>query len=208
MSTNTYSVQKRQPWNRPLNSTIPNRPGDLVSEPIFLALGKAVSAWEGVQAATSSLYFSMLTQDFDTDEDPQYQAFGGLKRAHERHNELMEKSKAFLLKFPEHHTGARNFRLRIKKVMASYLGWAERRNDIAHGYVTEARTPDYGDPEQPIITVYALCPSHARLSRWIHGQPEYNYVASELAEFSRQFQKLDDRIEGVARVAEKLTSER
>lgn len=208
MSSNSHGAQKHHSWDRPLNSQIPNRPGDLSAEPLFLALGKAVSAWEGVQAATSSLYFSMSTQELDMDENPLFQAFGGMSLIHNRHKELMKKSEEFLSKLPKHHTGAGNFRLRIKKVMASYVGWAERRNDIAHGYVTEAHAPDYDDPAQPIITVYSLCPSHARLSSWGHGEPEYNYVASELDEFSRQFRALDDRIEGVARLAENLRSKR
>jgi hypothetical protein len=73
-------------------------------------------------------------------------------------------------------------------------------------YVTEARSPDYSDPEQPIITVYALCPSHARLAKWPHSEPEYNYVASDLEAFAESFRRLDDQFESLAHAADRLSN--
>lgn len=201
---------ERYAWDRPPNSRIPNRPGDRLSEPLFLSLGKAVSAWEGVQAATSSLYFAMSAPELDeVEKDPGFQAFGGLNKVHERRKELMKRGEEFVSRgLGKHQDQASNFKRRLKSVMHSYVGWAARRNDIAHGYVTESGTPDYDDPDQPTTIVYSLCPSHARLSKWSHGEPEYNYVASELEYFASCFQHLDERIEDLARFADRLSRAR
>ena len=182
---------------------MPNRMGDRNAEPLFCALGKAVSAWEGVQAATSSLYFAMRIGNADSEADPGFQAFGGLNQVHKRRKELEERSRLFLEQhFHRNAETTARFEAELKDVLAAYIGWAERRNDIAHGYVTEAQTPDYHDPEQKIITVYTLCPSHARIAKWPHSEPEYNYVASDLEAFAESFQRLDDQLESLANIAD------
>jgi hypothetical protein len=151
----------------------------------------------------------MRTSETTIEDDPGFQAFGDLDGVQRRRKELMTKSDTFLSgNFGRYRDDASRFKRRLRKLMSEYLGWAERRNDIAHGYVTEAQTPDYNDPNQNIITVYALCPSHARLPRWPHGEPEYNYVATELEEFAKRFQNLDERIEELASLAERLAQHR
>lgn len=199
-------TRKRKPWERPIGSLVPNRMGDQNAEPLFCALGKAVSAWEGVQTATSGLYFAMRIGNAESEGDPGFQAFGGLNQVHKRRQELEERSRLFLEQHVHHSVETvGRFETELKGVLAAYIGWAERRNDIAHGYVTEAQRPDYHDPEQKIITVYALCPSHARIARWPHSEPEYNYVVSDLEAFAKSFQRLDDQFENLADVANLLS---
>jgi hypothetical protein len=198
-------MRERKPWDRPVGSLTPNRMGDRAAEPLFAALGKAVSAWEGVQAATSSLYFAMRIGSAPAEADSGFQAFGGLNQVHKRRQELEERSRLFLAQHFGHNAEAViRFGAELKSVLSAYVGWAERRNDIAHGYVTEAQTPDYCDPEQKIITVYALCPSHARIARWPHSEPEYNYVAADLEAFTESFRHLDDQFESLAHTADRL----
>lgn len=185
---------------------MPNRQGDKSAEPLFAGLGKAVSAWEGVQAATSSLYFAMRLGDIDSENDPGFQVFGGLNQVHRRRIELLEKSKIFLAQdFGGNAQTAANFAAGLGDSLAAYIGWAERRNDIAHGYVTEAQSPDYSDSDQKIVTVYALCPSHTRLLKWPHSEPEYNYLAKELDAFAESFRLLDEQLEELARTADRLS---
>ena len=197
---------ERNPWDRPSKSLMPNRMGDRDTEPLFSALGKAVSAWEGVQAATSSLYFAMRIGNAEAEADPGFQAFGGLNQVHKRRKELQERSRPFLEQYVHRNAEtAGRFETELKNILGAYIGWAERRNDIAHGYVTEAQSPDYHDPEQTIVTVYALCPSHARVARWPHSEPEYNYVASDLEAFAESFQQLDTQFENLANNANLLS---
>lgn len=200
-------IQKRDAWLRPRHSLIPNRPGDRVSEPLFLALGKAVSAWEGVQAATSNLYFAMRIGSGEAERDLGFQVFGGVRLVHKRRKELNEQSLRFLTQdFGEKSERVADFRSTLQDTLAAYVGWAERRNDIAHGYVTEMQGPDYEDTELRIITTYALCPSHTRIARWPHGEPVYNYVATNLESFADGFRQLDDQFESLASTADWLSN--
>jgi hypothetical protein len=193
-------------WDRPIGSLAPNRMGDRSVDPLFLALGKAVSAWEGVQAATSSLYFALRIGSSATEDDPGFGAFAGLTLVHKRRNELEERSRAFLGQdFGAKADAARTFQSDLSRTLYAYVGWAERRNDIAHGYVTEAQTPDHHDPEQRILTVYALCPSYARLRKWQHGEPKYNYLAADLELFADRFHTLDGQLETLENTADFLS---
>jgi len=102
------------------------------------------------------------------------------------------------------HPEASKINADIEAVLASYRGLAERRNDLAHGYVTEFRAPDYEDEDQKIVTFFLLMPSQARTNKWFNAQPEFNYVASEIDDFARRFQQLDEQIEAIALRLEQL----
>jgi hypothetical protein len=112
---------------------MPNRQGDRLAEPLFAGLGRAVSAWEGVQAATSSLYFAMRIGGIGSEDYPGFQAFGGLNQVHKRRKELEERSRPFLAQDFADKEAVATFIVGLKEVLAAYLGWAGRRNDIAHG---------------------------------------------------------------------------
>lgn len=182
---------KQMPWDRPEGSRVPNRQGDRVDTPIYTALGKAVSAWEGVNAAIASLFHALHAGD-----EQEVEAFGDVLKVHERAKALRKECAIFLdADFGDRRDQAARLKKSMKQVTGAYCEWAARRNELAHGYVTEARSPDYSDTEQPIITVYALLPSHARLGSWSHAEPEFNYLAAEIEVFARRFQELDARIE-------------
>ncbi|QGG91521.1 hypothetical protein GH983_14005 [Agrobacterium sp. MA01] len=89
-------------------------------------------------------------------------------------------------------------RKRIVSTTTRYIGWAARRNELAHGYVTQTQSPDYSQPSQRIVTAYALLPSHARSNLWFDAEPEWNYLASDINEFARQFQNLDESFQDLA----------
>lgn len=191
---------KQMPWDRPEGSRMPNRQGDREDTPIFTALGKAVSAWEGVNAAIASLFHALHAGD-----EQEVEAFGDVLKVHERAKALRKECAIFLdADFGDRRDQAARLKKSMKQVTGAYCEWAARRNELAHGYVTEARSPDYSDEEQPIITVYALLPSHARLGSWSHAEPEFNYLAAEIEVFARQFQELDARIEKVATAVAEL----
>lgn len=183
---------------------MPNRQGDREDTPIYTALGKAVSAWEGVNAAVASLFHALRAGN-----EQEVEAFGGVFKVHDRANALREECGRFLdAEFGDRRDQVARLKKSMRQVAGAYCEWAARRNELAHGYVTEARCPDYGDDEQSIITVYALLPSHARLSRWSHAEPEFNYLAAEIEMFARRFQELDARIEALVAVVTELRTVR
>jgi hypothetical protein len=193
-------------WDRPLGSGIPNKPGDSDPNTLFLALGKAVSAWEGVQVAVSSLYTSLVTVSHLESEEEARSAINSSQLVHIRAQRLLlaaNDAAEYLFDVEQHEK--KKFILRVEKLAQRYRGWAERRNDIAHGYVTEASHPDYSLEDQPIITTFSLCPSHARQtspfskdSRWHYGESDYNYRAEDLDRFTDAFARLDKDIEELA----------
>jgi hypothetical protein len=198
------------PWHRPKGSAIPNRQGDKLDTPIYTALGKALSAWEGVNAAANSLAHALLQHLDEAERGRELEIFHKQPKTHDRVGFLRRAGEQFLTGDfgRELHDAVAKFKKDLGKELGAYTEWAARRNDIAHGYVTEAMTPDYGDPDQPIITVYALLPSHARPGRFHHEEPEWNYLASEIEVFAQRFQELDDRLERLARTVISLYPDR
>jgi hypothetical protein len=201
---------KRMPWDRPPGSAIPNRQGDKSDVAIYTALGRALSAWEGVNAAANSLAHALHQHLGEAEREHELAAFHGQPKTHDRAGFLRRAGERFLAgEFGrEQHDAVAKFKKDLSKDLGAYTEWAARRNDIAHGYVTEAITPDYSDPDQPIITVYALLPSHARPGRFHHEEPEWNYLASEIEVFAQRFHELDDRLERLAKTTTALRLDR
>ena len=200
-----------QPWDRPKNTLIPNRQGDRRSTRIYAALGQAVSAWEGVAAALGSVFFATLDQATrDRPYDLPEEAFGNIKNVNTRADQLLavwKNFKAPYLYFPTAILTVTNLDDDLNDILIAVRGWAARRNDLAHGYVTKAWAPDYTQDEQPLTTQYALCPSHGRVGKWFRGEPEYNYLASYITEIALAFRDLDEKLELVAGKIEKLRSD-
>jgi hypothetical protein len=200
-------MQKRRPWDRPVCSGTPNRQGDSSAEPIYTALGRALSAWEGVNAATRSLFQALHSHQPDCDRMKALDEFDNRTKAHDRAHALRYASDALLGRdFGLVGGDAAKLKKRIRSTINRYLGWVARRNELAHGYVTEALSPDYSQEAQPIVSVYALLPSHARTDRWFNSEPEWNYLAAEIEEFARQFGYLDAAFEELSDHVENLLS--
>lgn len=200
---------KRMPWDRPSDCVIPNRQGDRSETPIYAALGYALSAWEGVNAATRSLAYALHCGLPKDGCEERIAEFDAIFKTHDRAKFLRVSALQFLDgDFGAMRSEAAKFKKNFRREMGAYCEWVARRNDLAHGYVTEAMCPDYGDPEQPIVTVYSLLPSHARTDRFLYGEPEWNYIAKEIEIFAMCFKELDDRLEQLARSAGLLQSVR
>ncbi|MCY1664252.1 hypothetical protein [Rhizobium sp. SL86] len=197
--------RKTMPWDRPSGSFFRNRQGDRADVPIFTALGRALSAWEGVNAAVNSLAHALHRHLPEFEAKKAIDQFEKLLKTHDRAAFLRNAGEDFLTgDFRGQHSAVAKFKKDLRKETAAYAEWAARRNELAHGYVTEARCPDYDDPDQPLITVYALLPSHARVDRWFNAEPEWNYLAVEIERFAQGFQDLDNRLERLAANAGEL----
>jgi hypothetical protein len=190
---------KRMPWDRPSGSFERNRPGDRSDGPIYTALGRALSAWEGVNAAVNSLAHALHRHLPEREFELAINTPDTLLKTHERAAFIRAAGVSFLSgNFGDQHPAAAKLKKALSKEMGAYTEWVARRNELAHGYVTEAVSPDYDDPDQPITTFYALLPSHARADRWFNAEPEWNYLAGEIETLAKRFKELDDRIELLA----------
>lgn len=187
-------------WDRPPDSAIPLRSIDKNPEPIFAALGRAVSNWEGVQAAVTEVYFSILDHQEEELDQKALDEFGRILRVPNRAKALRDRTDDFFKQGTEIEEGFEAmFRSALSSLLKAYEGWTQRRNDLAHGYVTEWEAPDYSDDNQPIVTFFGLLPSHARTRKWFMYEPEYNYIAQEIEALADAFLQLDNELAELAR---------
>jgi hypothetical protein len=193
------------PWDRPGMSFAPNRFGDRSPDPIYLALGKSVSAWEGVQVASANLFQALVMSTDEASAEDKCWQFAKAMKVPDRARKIRAACQAFLagLPLPVSEFVVEIFG-RIDKLMDAYVKWSDRRNELAHGYVT----PAWGD--DPISELgyseehFSLCPSHARLHYWNNAEPYFNYVAVEIAAFAEGFTKLDADLEAAAKEVSSL----
>lgn len=182
------------PWERPRGG--PNRYGDLNPEPIYTAMGRAISNWEGVEAATLVLMKGM------TSDTAKIEMFERTFKVRDRARQILDTAITALISPCESVASAR-FQQHIRAAMEQYIGWSERRNDVAHGYVTPmwSQHPSF----ESIVQSFSLCPSHTNPAKWSHGEPYYNLNAEEIEAFATSFKNLDDRLEALAKQANKMT---
>jgi hypothetical protein len=194
------------PWDKP--SSAPNRRGDADANALYRSVGRALSAWEGLEADLGSVCAALTLAPSQRYAAPAIRAFGTVNNTGSRAEMITHAAEAFF------HLASSSVRddvdvlmTELKEILKHYRGWAARRNDIAHGYVTESRHPDYTRDDQPIITTYTLCPSHGNSKKWmLHMEPIYNYIAFEIDVFAEAFDKLAPRIAEFAQRLDKFRS--
>lgn len=200
MSDRERQKRKAKPWDRPPLSFAPNRFGDRLADPIFLALGKAVSAWEGVHVAVAVLFRALTSIDDDAKVDAMCWDFAKLTNVHERAKQTRTACADFLSGNQQPQaTGPNKLQKRIGALLSAYVEWSARRNELAHGYVTLAWSEDPLGNDEHSVEHYSLCPSHSRLYKWNNAEPSYNYVAKEIEAFAEGFRQLDADLETVAK---------
>jgi hypothetical protein len=194
------------PWDIPVSA--PLRPGNQTPDDIYLAVGRALTKWEGLEAEMSALFAVVTSSTEQRYYVPATQAYGAINGTAARAEMIAKAAEAFFLELralvddDELRTDLSTFEAELKEILAAYRGWAARRNDIAHGYVTESQHPDYaadrpsaGGP--PVMaTTYSLCPSHGNSRKWhlITVQPQYHYIATEIDQFADAFDNLGHRV--------------
>jgi hypothetical protein len=180
------------PWDAPPSA--PLRPGVKNEDELFVAVGRALSQWEGLEAETGGIYAALTTGPSERYLAPANRAFGTVTNTGARAEMIAHAAEAF---FHSHPT--KEIEAELKDILKSYRGWAARRNDIAHGCSTASNHPDYSDDDQPIITTYCLCPSHGHSRKWaLSMEPFYHYIPPEIDSFGAAFDALSQRVAAFA----------
>lgn len=170
-------------WDRP--PCVPCREGNKSARPLYEAIGRAVSNWEGVEVASLVLFKSLVSDD--TRIDRYAKTFKIRERARQLTEAVDECTMLRQMLAREAHD-----------LIAAYQGWSERRNDLAHGYVTPMWSPDYSKDDAPTVKTFSLCPSHTNPSKWRNAEPIYNLNASEVRAFAKDFALLDKQFQSLA----------
>jgi hypothetical protein len=178
--------------------------GDPNPELIFQAVGKALSNWEGLVADLTSIFAVLTAIDEPWSFNPAVRAFGSVQGAAAKSEMVQQAAEALFHNFETQlNVDCDVIRQEMKGLLREYNGWSNRRNDIAHGYVTETKMPDYTNDVQPIISTFLLMPSHTTSRKWpMDWEPSYKYLASEIDAFGVAFDELAARVEIFAKKLE------
>ena len=172
--------------------------GDSTESLIFEAVGRVLSKWEGLVADLTSVFAVFAGRDESWHYNPAVRAFGSVQGATAKSEMVQQAGEALFHHFErQRNVDCDEFRAGLRGLLREYNGWSARRNDVAHGYVTESQMPDYSKDDQPIVSTYLLCPSHSASRKWpMDWEPVYQYRADEIEQFGASFDELAERVRG------------
>jgi len=170
--------------------------GDAAEKTIHEAVGRALSKWEGLVADLTFVFAVLTSQEEPWHYNPAVRAFGAVQGAAAKSEMVQQAAEALFHNFERQlNVDCDEYRTELKSLLREYNGWSARRNDVAHGYVTESRMPDYTKDDTPITSTYLLCPSHSASRKWPVGwEPVYQYRAGEIEKFGVCFDELAERV--------------
>jgi hypothetical protein len=163
--------------------------GDATEEVLHLAVGRALSKWEDLEAGLAYLFSILAGGKDDRHYLPAANIIGATRSVNTRCEMIRDAATGFAqyCEFMGMYEEAEPYLTELKKLMKAYAGWSERRNDIAHGSVTST-TNQSG-------TTYLLCPSHGNTRKWSPRTfPLYQYKAEEIDKFAAGFDELNASI--------------
>ena len=183
------------PWDRPY---IPKLAvGSITDDEIYLSVGKAISAWESVEASYASI-FAGFTSQHGIDHQPAVRAFGVVTTVMTRRHMIEAAADAFFRQYDEIsdlRPSMEDHQAELKGLLQLYQGWSSRRNDVAHGFVTKAVfVRDEDAWIEPDKSMFLLVPSlGASRKRMIEWYPDYQYRADHIDVFTYAFHELADQ---------------
>ena len=167
------------PWDVP---PVPDK-GDASPESIFLAVGRAMTQWEHLEAALGDFFAFLVGGDFGL-TDPALRAYGSIVSFNQRATMLEEAASAYFHATP-HPSFQERFHQLIKIECRNFAG---RRNDIAHGLVEKGFDKSGG------LSNF-LIPGRYASKKWKPDQPpHYLYSSKEIDYFAEQFAALYDQV--------------
>jgi hypothetical protein len=186
-----------KPWDIPPQGGAGKR-GDETEDILYLAVGRALTKWEGLEATVAFLFAVLTGGTDDRYYEPAARVFGATMSVLVRGDMILNAAEGFFHYFESHglHNETQAYHSDLKELIKQYKNWSSRRNDIAHGYVTATTLPD-NNLEGTYTTTYLLCPSHGSSRKWsFHLHPLYQLKASEIDKFAVAFEALDESFRG------------
>jgi hypothetical protein len=168
-----------KPWDLPT----PLNNGDDTAEPLFTAVGRALSNWEHVENQLANLFVVLVGAKVTRDMPaPAARAYGTILSFQSRLAMLEAAARAFFLSHPK--IGEEQ---KLWSDLSKQLdGFSSRRNDIAHGSV-EARSRNHA-----WVLLDAGAIRFEKVPHW--GAPAYRLTAEQVSSFAKQFAELADSV--------------
>ena len=161
--------------------------GDGSVEPIYAAVGKALSQWEELENRLASL-FAFFVGDVPGDDAPAVRAYGTVISFRSRCGMVNAAARAYFHKHPDEGLEAKWTDLRKQ-----LEGYSERRNDIAHGAARMLINPRSKEgPHGAYLTPGLFVSKKFPLDR--EWPTQYFLTADQIESFSASFFSLANRI--------------
>lgn len=171
--------------------------GHATPDPLYQAVGQALSNWERLEGEMAHLYSQFLGRgEAPHFHIPAVRAFGTLNSPAGKADMIAAAAEAYFhwLAFDERiNVNAAIMQefacveAELRNILKTYRGWMSRRNDIAHGYVAQV------GPWDDNTVAHLLYPSECSTNKWciLVGEPAYAYEAKHIDAFGAAFQTLE-----------------
>jgi hypothetical protein len=193
-----------KPWDAPP----PPQSGDAAEEITFTAVGRAISAWEGLEAALALVFAGFMASG---NSFPAERAYGAVLTFRGRAEMIEAAAQAYFFERPD-----ADLEKELNGCLEAAKGFSPRRNEIAHGVVRELSI--LGTPivipgqiffRPSISNGFAVLPSQYATNKTklappsgllfpVNREPKYIYSSAEINAFSILFRQLGDRTGGLA----------
>jgi hypothetical protein len=160
--------------------------GDETPDIIYTAVGAALSRWEAAEMKLASLFSVLLGIHSST---PALRAYGAVTTFQVRQQMVLAAADSFFHDNPDPDLQRRIHDL-FKKLMNDA---SARRNEIAHGIVTNIHT------SRKLPNYFLVPPYHSTRKRGHDAEPSYLYTASHISTYAMHFDTLSKIIFQVVR---------
>jgi hypothetical protein len=166
------------PWDVP---PIPEN-GERSAEPLFRAVGEAISCWEHVEQSIALLFTFVTTGKYYDVSGPALRAYGAIIGTSAR----IEMVRAAVESYGRLHPEC-PFIGNCYALLSECASWSSRRNDIAHGQVDCML--------DALPNGWMLFPGlYNTKKRSIEGNSKYRYTVAHIEQFTRGFLDLHGRL--------------
>lgn len=172
----------KKPWDLPPSMAS----GNNSAEPIFSAVGKALSNWEHVENRLAQVFATFVGANHSRNSlHPSVRAYGAIVGFKSRIGMLDAAAKAYF-----RVTEIEGQPEAWKTVLTAATGFSDRRNDIAH-----ASAELLYDMENSKPWGFYLLPGLYASKKYPEGEPpSYMLVAEQVAYFAEEFEKLANQV--------------
>lgn len=166
----------------------PSHHGDHDPTILHAAVGRALSAWELLELDWARVYSVFIWKHpYEAVHEPQYK---NARIFRERMGIIDTAAKTYFMQRPNQESEGEYDRLKDETVHL-----ADRRNDIAHGLVTNVGSVSYNTAEVmqgKFHPLHMLCPAMYRSKQYITAPPKlpfpgYSWTADDIDAYSRSF---------------------
>ena len=167
------------PWDAP---PIPEK-GASAPEPLYQAVGKALTYWEYVEQAIGGLFTFVATGKFFDASGPALRAYGSIVGTTARIQMVRAAVESWSQQYPTCPLLGNCYAL-----LKECERWSTRRNDIAHGRVDNL--------VDAIPNGWMLFPGlYNTKKRSVEGKSKYRYTVEHIEGYTEGFQSLQGRID-------------